>query len=323
MSGESKLADSCDIAMCYRLFLRREPESQAVIEQHLAARTTVWQLIQSFIQSKEYDPIRIDESCSGIWRLQDGRDIHVEASSTAKAEILAHVEKIWSDYGAEDPYYSVLTNQAYHVSNITPEVAEQFYDSGINGVTNLTLAFERNRMDIDRHWQILELGCGIGRIGEHFCRNFDYYYGIDISSSHLAHAVHRFTQQGITNAEFMRLEDSLQREIDYDLFFSMIVLQHNPPPIMYHLLDRFLAKLKPGGFAFFQLPCHLYGYRFDTDRYLAGQGKRENMEMHALPQKYVFELLHKHGLRPIEVCPFSAIGPIGLSYIFFAQKGSA
>ena len=44
------------------------------------------------------------------------------------------------------------------------------------------------------------------------------------------------------------------------------------------------------------------------------------MEMHALPQKYVFEALYRNGLRPIEVCPFPVIGPIGISYLFLAHK---
>lgn len=320
MSDRPKFADASDVIMCYRLFLRREPESQNVIAQHLNNHPTLSQLLQRFFESNEYDRIRIDDGCSRIWRLQDGRNIHIEASPAAKEEILSHIAKIWSAYGTEDPYYSVLTNHSYKANNITAELTEQFYESGLDAVTNLELVFDRNQIYVDRRWRILELGCGVGRIGEHFCRNFSYYYGIDISSTHLAHAVRRFTEKGITNSQFLRLDECMEHQIEYDIFFSMITLQHNPPTVMYHFLDQFLAKLKPNGFAFFQLPCHLYGYSYDTDRYLAGEGRKDSMEMHALPQKYVFDLLYKNGLHPIEVCPFSAIGPIGLSYVFFAQK---
>ena len=89
---------------------------------------------------------------------------------------------------------------------------------------------------------------------------------------------------------------------------------------MYQLLRLFLDKLKPGGYAFFQLPCHIYDYSFDADRYLAGEGKYQAMEMHALPQKYVFEAMYRHGLQPIEIWPFPVIGPIGISYVFLARK---
>jgi SAM-dependent methyltransferase len=323
MSYVAKLAEPADVVTCYRLFLRREPENEDAVELHLGDRPTIWELIHRFAGSRENEPIRIDEGCSAIWRRQDGRDIRVDAPPAARAQILDHIEKIWSAYGTQDPYYSVLTNPAYRADNITSALTEEFYASGANGVANMRLSFERNRIDIDPHWHVLELGCGVGRIAEHFCQDFEYYYGVDISANHVGLATTRFSNKNIHNGEFLLLKEALDNHIDFDLFYSVIVLQHNPPPIIYHLLDRFLSKLKPGGFAFFQLPCHLHGYRFDSEAYLAGEGKHESMEMHALPQKYVFELLYKHSVRPIEVCPFSAIGPIGISYIFLARKSGA
>ena len=320
MSDQTKLAERSDVVMCYRLFLRREPESDAAIDQHLHDKPTVWLLMQRFAASNEYEPISIDIGCSGIWRRQDGRDIRGESSAAAYRELLDHIEKIWSAYGTEDPYYSVLTDPAYKADSITPDLKERFYETGRGDLENFKLAFRRNRIDIDPRWCILELGCGLGRIGEHFCSEFKHYHGIDISANHLARAERRFSSKKIRNAKLSLLKDALDSEGSFDIFYSMIVLQHNPPPVMRYLLDVFLSKLRPNGFAFFQLPCHLYGYEFDTDRYLAGQGRHNSMEMHALPQRYVFELLYKHGLRPIEVCPYSAIGPIGISYIFFAQK---
>jgi SAM-dependent methyltransferase len=321
MSEAVILAQPTDVVMCYRLFLGREPEDSDIIEFHLRDSPTIWQLIQRFTQSMEHEAITIDNGSLGIWHRQDGREIRVEACPATTAEILAHVEKIWTAYGAEDPYYSVLTSPAYKAERITNDLAERFYESGSNTIADFKLAFERNRIEINPHWHILELGCGVGRVGEHFCHDFEYYEGIDISASHLALAHNRFTARHINNARFHLLSNAIKSDINFDVFFSVIVLQHNPPPVMCYLLDLFFAKLKPNGFAFFQLPCHIYGYTFDADRYLAGQGKRDSMEMHVLPQKYVFELLHKHNLQPIEVCPFPVIGTIGISYVFFAQKG--
>jgi cyclopropane fatty-acyl-phospholipid synthase-like methyltransferase len=320
MPKRPEFARPVDVVMCYRHFLRREPENSEVIERHLSDRPTIFHLVQRFASSDEHEPKKIDEGCSGIWRRQDGRDVCVEASAAARTEILNHVEKIWSMYGTEDPYYSVLTDPAYRADKITFELAEKFYQSGLNDLANLRLAFERNRIEIDPSWHILDLGCGMGRIGEHFSQDFEHYCGVDISANHLAHAVKRFQEKHITNATFMLLKDAINQYVKFDLFYSMIVIQHNPPPVMYYLLDLFLSKLRPNGFAFFQLPCHLYGYSFNSDCYLAGQGKHDAMEMHALPQKYVFEALYRNGLQPIEVWPFPVIGPIGISYLFFARK---
>jgi 2-polyprenyl-3-methyl-5-hydroxy-6-metoxy-1,4-benzoquinol methylase len=321
MSNTAKPADEYDVVMCYRYFLHREPENRSVIEAHLNSNPTIWQLIERFSQSSEYETMEIDAGCLGIWRRQDARDVRIDASKTAKAEILNHIQKIWSLYGIEDPFYSVITDPTYRGPNITSALTEKFYQSGSDGVANLRLACQRNRIDVDSRWHILDLGCGVGRIGEHFCRSFEYYYGVDISEGHLARAKSRFEEQNITNSRLFLLNQALESDIRFDVFYSMIVLQHNPPPIIYHLLDMFLPKLKSNGLAFFQVPCHLYGYEFDTDDYLAGRGKHDGMEMHSLPQRHVFEVLYKHNLRPIELWPFPVIGPIGISYAFFARKG--
>jgi SAM-dependent methyltransferase len=322
MSDVARLAESEDVLMCYRHFLRREPESEAAIESHLSGKPTLWELLPRFEDSKEHETIRIDNGCSAIWRSQDGRSVRIEASELARKAIIEHIQRVWSKYGIEDPYYSVLTNSIYRSTNITDDLSDNFFKSGSIGVADFKFAFERNGITIDPSWHILDFGCGLGRIGEHFCRDFTYYYGVDISANHLSRAKERFCAKHISNARFFLLDDALQQDICFDVFYSVIVLQHNPPPLIYYLLDQFFKKLKPGGFVFFQLPCHLYGYSFDTESYLAGDRKRDSMEMHALPQKYVFELLSKHKLQVVEVCPFSAIGRIGISYVFFAHKPS-
>lgn len=85
----------------------------------------------------------------------------------------------------------------------------------------------------------------------------------------------------------------------WDLWFSRLVLQHNPPPVMRHLLWLAFEGLRPGGLAVFQLPVHGRGYRFDIGEYLAGG--EGGMELHALPQAEVFALAAAAGLEVLEV----------------------
>lgn len=315
-----KLADPADVMAYYRLFLNRDPESADIIEFHLSDRPSTFQLAQRFMESPEYLASKIEQGAIGIWTQQDGRAIDLDFSEDMAVRMLRHVEDIWNSYGESEPYYSVITDPTYRAANVTDELAERFYGSGVDGVANFKRILERNGLKMDPGWHVLELGCGVGRIGEHFCRECVLYYGVDISANHLLYAARRFSEKCIVNAQLMSLTEALSSDITFDVFYSMIVLQHNPPPIMYYLLDTFLKKLNPEGFAVFQLPCHLYSYRFDAHEYLEGKGKRQGMEMHALPQSYVFEVLHKHGLCPVEVCPFPVIGPIGISYVFLARK---
>ena len=51
----------------------------------------------------------------------------------------------------------------------------------------------------------------------------------------------------------MQLRDTLDLDTlpEFDLFFSMIVLQHNPPPLIALMLEKIAARLRPGGVAVF------------------------------------------------------------------------
>jgi hypothetical protein len=89
-------------------------------------------------------------------------------------------------------------------------------------------------------------------------------------------------------------------EEPWDLWFSRIVLQHNPPPVIAWLLRTAFDHLAPGGVAIFQVPTHCVGYRFDLRSYLAREGDPA-MEMHVLPQPAVFALAAEAGLRVLEV----------------------
>jgi hypothetical protein len=37
----------------------------------------------------------------------------------------------------------------------------------------------------------------------------------------------------------------------FDFFYSVIVLQHNPPPVIVHMLKTVFAQLNPGGIGYF------------------------------------------------------------------------
>jgi hypothetical protein len=94
---------------------------------------------------------------------------------------------------------------------------------------------------------------------------------------------------------------------DYDVFFTGIVLQHNPPPVMRYLLTTLLRKLRSGGIAYFQLPTYRYGYSFSAEQYLALPLGLE-VEMHVFPQRELFDLLWRCGCRVLEIREDGAVG---------------
>ncbi len=114
---------------------------------------------------------------------------------------------------------------------------------------------------------------------------------------------------GVGNIDFRHLGEigDVARLGGFDMLYSRIVLQHNPPPVMKRLLTDLLAQLRPGGVALFQLPTYREGYRFHIDDYL-NQHNATEMEMHYFPQAALLELITNQGCRLLEVREDDAIG---------------
>jgi SAM-dependent methyltransferase len=115
----------------------------------------------------------------------------------------------------------------------------------------------------------------------------------DVSSSHLEHAKSAIARRGRTNVDFVLLNNVAQVESlpEFDAFFSVIVLQHNPPPVIAYLLRHILQKLRPGGVAFFQVPTYYLGYSFSAKSYIDNMRDAGTMEMHCLPQQIIFKIV--------------------------------
>jgi len=92
------------------------------------------------------------------------------------------------------------------------------------------------------------------------------------------------------------------------LFFSIIVLQHNPPPVILGVLEAAFAGLRPGGVAFFQVPTYAAGYSFELVHYMENEGRGKSMEMHFVPQADILRLAKAHGVQPLEIRSDEKIG---------------
>ncbi len=314
------IAERSDVIACYRQFLGREPENDQVVDEALGDEPGLWALIERFQNSPE--ALRRQEMLSAdrVKQNQNSRGIETFADPAAFAKLVEHVRTVWSRYGDEDAYYSVLTHPNFHLDRITDREIESFYETGFAAVAEVEALFTRNGLVLPAGGTVFELGCGLARLAEAFRRHCARYVGIDISAGHLALARERLKIRGVEGITLMLLHDFILHPVAFDVLYSVIVLQHNPPPIIANLLDIALRRLKPGGLAYFQVPCFLYDYKFSVESYLRGEGRKEEMEIHAVPQHVIFDLLHKHGLVPVEVTPDSQIGAIGFSYCFVAQK---
>ena len=162
---------------------------------------------------------------------------------------------------------------------------------------------------MDSFHDCLELGCGVGRVTGSLAKRFATVTAVDISAAHLRVAQDYLNGQRLSNVSYRHLEaiEDVSRLPDFDVFYSRIVLQHNPPPVMLRLLTDLLGKLRSGGVAFFQIPTYRSGYHFRIDDYLQQQNETQ-MEMHFLPQAALMEVIAQQGCRILEVREDDSIG---------------
>lgn len=236
--------------------------------------------------------------------------------------MFAHIERCWTRLGEEEPHWSVLTQPEFRAAHIS-ESMSQFYQSGKHDSDLLVDAARRCNVSLPTDGVCFELGCGVGRVTIWLASLFAQVIAADVSKPHLKIAEHAFRTRNQSNVYVLPITqiDALNGLRPFDCFFSLIVLQHNPPPVIRWLLKSVLTQLRPGGVAFFQLPVHLPDYRFAADSYLAGSDASTEMEVHALPLDAVWNVLQQTDCTLLEGREYDCLGiPGARSINFFVQK---
>jgi SAM-dependent methyltransferase len=242
-----------------------------------------------------------------------------ETDADTQARLVERVAQTWTAIGREEPHWSVLSSEAFKSENIEQN-SGRFYESGADDAHLVMAILARcglSSVDLPR---AVEYGCGVGRVTSYLADAFSELVGIDISESHLALAKERVTRNGCNNVRLV-----LARAPDFgmvapfDLWFSYIVLQHNPPPIIALVLRKMFSLLAPGGVAIFQVTTYLPGYHFSVAEYL-GAPMAGTIEVHCLPQQVIFQLAHDSGCVPLEAREDLAMGYPWLSNLFIFQK---
>ena len=99
---------------------------------------------------------------------------------------------------------------------------------------------------------ILEIGCGMGRVGKVLSPLCRRWIGADISSGMLSCARHHL--QGLDNVELVELDDVSLRTIpdsSVDLVYCTVVFMHLYEWDRYRYVEEAMRVLKPGGRCYF------------------------------------------------------------------------
>jgi len=294
-----KQSTSADLARTLlRTVLGRKPESKALTQ-------TVEQITHDFlIANHTYDALNIE----------------VDVPPAILKQMFKRIKSEWSELGETEPYWSVITSDEFRSKNIKQHLGS-FLKSGQTNVEWMRNIARRNGVALGGNQTCLELGCGVGRVTLPLSEMFDHVTGFDVSPGNLAECDALIKAKGANNitTHLMTAIEDIHNAPDFDVLFSIIVMQHNPPPVQKYLLKVLLSKIRPGGVAYFQLPTYLPGYAFNATEYLASS--EHGMEMHALPMKQVLKLLRDNSFEVLEVIQDQFTGMQG-SHSFFATKSA-
>jgi len=133
----------------------------------------------------------------------------------------------WEKWGKSDPYYGVLSSDEYRSKQINPEMLETFFSSGQLHV-DMVLGAIRDKFD--PHYspkQVLDFGCGVGRLLIPFAKASSFAVGVDVAPSMLNEARRNCDKYGIANIDLVIADEKLGSVKDrFDLIHSCLVFQH-------------------------------------------------------------------------------------------------
>ena len=304
---------AAQVALAFRAVLRREPDAGGLATYVKALRRRghdmAW-LVGELARSDEFRSWEARQTAPA-YPLDSAPPLAIRSrcSPAEQQALWDAVAQVWSGLGQSEPHWSVLTEDRFRRDRMDAAALAAFHESGEEEVRRLNAWLRRAGWTLPPDAVCAEYGCGVGRITRALARQFGRVTGFDVSAPHLAQARAQIAADQFGNAGFVQVRGpaDLQSLAGIDLFYSVISLQHSPPPIIHDVLAHAFGGLRPGGCAFFQVPTYASGYSYDP----ATHRPTGEMEMHVLPQRTILDLAHGAGLVAAEVQPDWCVGRPG------------
>ncbi len=310
-----------DVVMAYRVLQGREPESAEVIQGWIENAPLQQDLLVGIITSDEFQRRMQGRLTAGHFRVaQDCTPMDIDMTVTPEQldQLFAKIKDQWEKIGGTEAHWSVLSDERYRSANLAESIAP-FYATGAKELSTLRSYLKRNGLELESFTTCFELGCGVGRITSHLVDAFPSVIAADISGGHLQIAHERLAKRANLRLKKLDFIAELDDIRGFDFFYSIIVLQHNPPPVIRWMLVTILRNLADAGVAFFQIPSYYENYQFRVESYLHeglqscwnvsdplhehwGNPAEEIIyDAHPLPQREVFRICREAGCEVMEV----------------------
>lgn len=237
----------------------------------------------------------------------------------------------WENLGEMDPLWAVLSDKSKRFNNWN---LEDFLKTGEIEVESVYSVIKDLKLDLNKG-EMLDFGCGVGRLARHWLKYFNKYVGSDISRNMLERA--KKVNQDLS-AEFFENGNDLKifKDKRFDFIYSGIVLQHLPSreAVKMYILE-FNRILKDDGLLVFQIPSKIPWYfklqavkkiysslRFIglSDKFLYKELGLYPIKMSAIEKDDMENFLLKAGFKVLTVKDDSYCGPSIESKTYYCQK---
>lgn len=153
----------------------------------------------------------------------------------------AESEAIWDTLSNKNAMHYILTGRKDWKE-------EDFFNKGKEDV-NRCIDFAKKNTHL-KFGKVLDFGCGIGRLSENLINHFEQVVGVDVSKEMIKKAKNNKN----TKVEYIHDSTYLQCvKHNFDLVFSLLVLQHIPTPDQIVYYNRFYDMLNKGGHLLFSM----------------------------------------------------------------------
>lgn len=240
----------------------------------------------------------------------------------------------WDRLSKEDPLWAILSCEDKKGGRWE---LDDFLRTGQEDVNSYIEILE-TVVGIPKYFDnILDFGCGVGRLTLSWKNYAAGVTGVDISETMINQA--RQLSSGILGVTYVwnpNPDLSLFESSSFDLVFSHICLQHMPWPMSCNYLREFSRVCSPGGYVVFQLPSKsnksqsaarmrrwlIDRLPFGLDRIYRNwrRGTSTIFDMHFTPVKEVINTCLSFGLQDVILKYDESAGPQTEGFIYLFQK---
>jgi 2-polyprenyl-3-methyl-5-hydroxy-6-metoxy-1,4-benzoquinol methylase len=315
-----------EVIWCYRNLLGREPVLDEIVQVQQKI-VDFKQLVMDCVHLPEF-AVRLKHGTPNhevnfsIASVLNRLNIEVSATEEELSKCASKIKQTWEHLGTEKAHWSVLSVDTFLPDSLHQSI-DSFWALGLAEAAQAAQVLSGFGYGQFEQKVCVEFGCGVGRLTIGLAETYKVVHAYDISRTHLAYAKARASEVGASNIEFHECSSDFRLPIEpCDFFYSVIVLQHNPPPVILALIRAALKALKPGGIAMFQVPTYIVGYSFNLLNWLATD-QTLLMEMHCVPQDAVMEIISVSGCRLLSVredgCSNPMVGMVSNTFVCVKQ----